>query len=67
MDAGLRGYQTGGARVSDKHCGFIINVGGATAQDVRDVILEVQERVKDRFGVNLETEVLFLGWGIKER
>ena len=60
MDAGMRGYQTGGARVSDKHCGFIINVGKATAQDVLDVIAEVKERVKMRFGVDLETEVIYL-------
>lgn len=62
MEAGLRGFQIGGARVSDKHCGFVINTGNATAQDVRDVICEVQERVKERFHVNLETEVLFLGF-----
>ena len=60
MDAGMRGYQTGGARVSDKHCGFIINVGKATAHDVLDVIAEVKERVKLRFGVDLETEVIYL-------
>ena len=60
MDAGMRGYQTGGARVADKHCGFIINVGNASAQDVLDVICEVQERVKLRFGVDLETEVIYL-------
>ena len=60
MDAGMRGYQTGGARVSDKHCGFIINVGKATAHDVLDVIAEVKERVKLRFGVDLETEVVYL-------
>lgn len=62
MEAGLRGFQIGGARVSDKHCGFVINTGNATAQDVRDVICEVQEQVKNRFHVNLETEVLFLGF-----
>lgn len=60
MDAGMRGYQTGGARVSDKHCGFIVNVGKASAHDVLDVIAEIQERVKERFGVNLETEVIYL-------
>ena len=60
MDAGMRGYQTGGARVSDKHCGFIVNVGKATAQDVLDVICEVKERVKERFGVDLEMEVIYL-------
>ena len=62
MDAGLRGFRLGGAKVSDKHCGFIVNMGNATAEDVRDVIFEVQERVKDRFHVNLEPEVLFLGF-----
>ena len=62
MDAGLRGYQKGGARVSDKHCGFVINTGDATAEDVRNVIREVQERVKEKFHVTLEIEVIFLGW-----
>ena len=60
MEAGLRGFQVGGARVSDKHCGFVINAGGATAQDVRELIAQVQETVKDKFNVNLETEVIFL-------
>lgn len=62
MDAGMRGFRVGGARVSDKHCGFVVNMGNATAEDVRDVICEVQERVKDRFHVNLEPEILFLGF-----
>lgn len=61
MDAGLRGYSIGGARVSEKHCGFVVNTGKATAADVAEVIREVQERVKERFGVSLETEVIFLG------
>ena len=61
MDAGLRGYRIGGAQVSDKHCGFIINTGKATAADIREVIEEVQERVKERFRVSLEPEVVFLG------
>ena len=60
MDAGMRGYQTGGARVSDKHCGFIVNTGKATAQDVLDVICEIKERVRERFGVDLETEIIYL-------
>lgn len=60
MDAGMRGYQTGGARVSDKHCGFIVNVGKASSQDVLDVICEIKERVKERFGVDLETEIIYL-------
>ncbi|MCM1126841.1 MAG: UDP-N-acetylmuramate dehydrogenase [Lachnospiraceae bacterium] len=61
MDAGLRGYSIGGACVSEKHCGFVVNKGKATAADVAEVILEVQERVKNRFGVTLEPEVVFLG------
>ena len=61
MDAGLRGYSIGGARVSEKHCGFVINTGKATAADVAEVIQEVQERVKDKFGVSLEREVIYLG------
>jgi len=61
MEAGLRGFQIGGAKVSDKHCGFVINAGGATAKDVRAVITEVQNRVKSKFNVDLETEVIYLG------
>lgn len=61
MNAGLRGFQLGGARVSDKHCGFVINTGNASAADIMDVIWEVQRRVKDRFEVDLEPEVVFLG------
>ena len=61
MDAGMRGYSIGGARVSDKHCGFIVNTGTATAADIKEVIEEVQERVKERFRVTLEPEVVFLG------
>ena len=61
MNAGLRGFQIGGARVSDKHCGFVINTGDALAADIMDVIREVQIRVKERFGVELEPEVVFLG------
>lgn len=61
MEAGLRGFQIGGARISDKHCGFIINTGNATASDVRKVVAEVQRQVKDRFHVDLEPEIIFLG------
>lgn len=61
MDAGLRGYRIGGAQVADKHCGFVINTGGATAADIKEVIEEVQERVRKRFHVFLEPEVVFLG------
>ncbi len=61
MDAGLRGFSVGGAQVSEKHCGFVVNKGDATAQDVLDLIHEVQRRVKEQFGVELEPEVRFLG------
>ncbi|MCM1189991.1 MAG: UDP-N-acetylmuramate dehydrogenase [bacterium] len=67
MDAGLGGYQSGGARVSEKHCGFIVNTGNATAKDVTDVIRTVQDCVKEKFDVNLETEILFLGGEMKNR
>lgn len=60
-EAGMRGFQSGGAKVSDKHCGFVINTGNATAQDVKAVIGEIQKRVKDKFRVDLETEIVFLG------
>ena len=60
MESGLRGYSVGGAKVSEKHCGFIINTGNATAEDVKDVIGEVQRRVKERFQVDLEPEIKFL-------
>lgn len=60
MESGLRGYSVGGAKVSEKHCGFIINTGNATAEDVKDVIWEVQRRVKERFQVDLEPEIKFL-------
>ena len=61
MEAGMRGYRIGGAQVADKHCGFVVNTGGATAADIREVIEEVQERVRERFHVSLEPEVVFLG------
>ena len=61
MDSGLRGFSVGGAQVSEKHCGFVVNKGGATAMDVLNLIREVQRKVKEQFGVDLETEVRFLG------
>ena len=61
MDAGLRGYQVGGAQVSEKHCGFVINKGEATAADVKQLIADVQQEVKKQFDVELEPEVIFLG------
>ena len=62
QDAGMQGYRVGGAQVSTKHAGFVVNVGGATASDVMDVIRDVQERVYDRFGVQLQPEVRFWGF-----
>lgn len=61
MDAGLRGLRIGDAQVSEKHCGFIVNVGNATAADVKDLIEEVTDRVKQCYGVKLEPEVCMLG------
>ena len=61
QDAGLRGFQVGGAQVSEKHCGFVINKENATAKDVVDLIHDVQRIVYEKFQVQLETEVKFLG------
>jgi len=60
-DAGLKGYQVGGAAVSTKHAGFVVNLGDATAADVHAVIEHVQDEVERQFGVRLEPEVRFLG------
>lgn len=60
-DAGLKGYAHGGASVSTKHAGFVVNNGGATAADVHAVIRHVQDEVERQFGVRLETELRFLG------
>lgn len=57
MDAGLRGYKVGGAMVSDKHCGFVVNDGDATCEDVKALIKHVKEVVYEKFGVMLEPEV----------
>ena len=59
--AGLKGFRIGGAQVSDKHAGFVINVGGATAADITALQAEVVRRVRERFGVTLEPEVRRLG------
>ncbi len=59
-DAGLKGRQIGGARVSEKHAGFLINAGGATAADILALERVVREEVEGRFGVRLETEVRFI-------
>ena len=60
-DSGLKGYRVGGACVSEKHCGFIINLGNATAGDVRTLINEVISKVREDSGVTLEPEVIMTG------
>ena len=61
QDSGLRGYQVGGAQVSEKHCGFVINRGHATAADIAELIRQVSEKVYADSGVMLEPEVKRLG------
>lgn len=61
QDAGLRGFQVGGAQVSEKHCGFVINKGDATAADIVELMRQVSEKVYQEFGVTLEPEVKRLG------
>ena len=60
-DAGLKGYTIGGAQVSQKHAGFIINIGGATAEDVLRLVEHIQKTVFAQFGVSLECEINFKG------
>jgi UDP-N-acetylmuramate dehydrogenase len=60
-DAGLGGYTVGGAQVSEKHKGFVINKGGATAKDVKELVEHVIKTIKEKDNVTLEPEVLFLG------
>ncbi|PDZ28795.1 UDP-N-acetylenolpyruvoylglucosamine reductase [Bacillus toyonensis] len=59
--AGLRGYQIGGAQISEMHGNFIINTGGASAQDVLDLISLIKHTIKDKFGVEMHTEVEIIG------
>lgn len=61
QDAGLRGFRVGGAQVSEKHCGFVINRDHATSADILSLCRQVQEKVKAQFGVELELEVKLLG------
>ena len=60
-DCGLKGFSVGGAQVSEKHAGFVINKGGATATDIYHLCKEVEKRVRARFGVSLEMEVKLVG------
>lgn len=59
-DSGLKGYTVGGAQVSEKHAGFVINRGGATAEDIKSLVLHIQETVKEKFNVSLECEIEFV-------
>ena len=61
MDAGLRGYQVGGAQVAEKHCGFVINKENATAADIVLLMQNVSAKVEEQFGVKLEPEVKMIG------
>ena len=61
QDAGLKGLTVGGAQVSELHSGFVINIGGATATDILQLMEIVQQTVMDKFGVMLEPEVRIIG------
>lgn len=61
QDAGLKGFTVGGAQISDKHSGFVINKGDATAADIRELICQVSRKVKEVCGVELEPEVKQIG------
>lgn len=60
-DCGLKGTTIGGAQVSDKHAGFIVNIGGAASGDVLSLVDKIKQEVKKRFNVSLEEEIIFLG------
>ncbi len=60
-DSGLRGMSIGGAQISEKHCGFVVNRGNATSEDIKNLIGIVKKVVYDKFGVLLEEEVKYLG------
>ena len=66
QDAGLKGYTVGGAQVSEKHSGFVINKGGATASEIAFLIRRVQEQVKKAYGVTMHPEVRFVGFDESE-
>ncbi len=61
MEAGLKGVKVGGAQVSEKHCGFVINTGEATSQDVIRLMQMIQQRVKEQSGILLEPEIKMVG------
>ena len=59
-DCGLKGYRVGGAVVSEKHAGFVVNTGGATASDIKEIVEHIKDTVDKRFGVSLECEIEFI-------
>ena len=59
-DAGLKGYSVGGAQVSEKHAGFLINRGGATSSDVLSLMEHIKHTVKENYGVELESEIIYI-------
>ena len=59
-DAGLKGFTVGGAQVSEKHAGFIVNIGGATSDDVLTLINKIKDEIFCKFGVKLETEIIYI-------
>ena len=59
-DAGLKGYSIGGAQVSEKHAGFLINRGGATSSDVLSLMEYIKNTVKEKYGVELESEIIYI-------
>ena len=61
QDSGLKGKTIGGAQVSTKHTGFIVNIGNATCKDVKELIKFIQDTVFEKYNVKLETEVEFIG------
>lgn len=62
QDAGLKGKQIGGAQVSEKHCNYLVNRGGATGEDIHNLMKEIKKTVHQKFGISLETEPEFLGF-----
>lgn len=60
QDSGLRGYTVGGAQVSEKHCGFVVNKGGATSEDILSIISHIQKKVFSDSGVELECEIRYI-------
>ena len=59
-ECGLKGYSVGGAQVSEKHCGFVVNIGGATCENVLELVRHIQKTVKDQTGYDLEPEVKYI-------